>query len=354
MKKKLPFGLIGLMLLVSITFLILKHYYPNKEIAQTQQQITSLSTVIQEIEEYISPISIKRLRQQTIDSDVLNIEQELSNGSNYKRYIASYISEGNKIYGLLTIPNAEPPEGGHKAIVFLHGYIPPTQYVTTEKYVSYVDYLARNGFVVFKIDLRGHGKSEGTPSGTYFSPSYTIDTISAVKSLQKYSNINPNRSGLWGHSMSGNLTLRSMLVSDQVKAGVIWAGAVYSYEDFNKYRISDNSYRRPSQQNDDPTRDNSEEVQKLRSDQEINFDSPYWKSVSLTQNLEYLNYPIQLHHSQNDNVVNIGYSRDLSKALTENNKEHEIYEYKGGGHNIDSPYFEEAMQRTVDFFNKNL
>ena len=40
-----------------------------------------------------------------------------------------------------------------------------------------------------------------------------------------------------------------MLVSPEIKAGVIWVGAVYSYEDFMKYGISDNSYhqRSPSQ-----------------------------------------------------------------------------------------------------------
>ena len=323
----------------------------NPEISNTTDILeNSLSS------EYISPIDIESLRNLQLDPDVIKIEETLSDGSNYKRYIASYYSEGNKIYGLLTIPNNDPPEGGHKSVVFLHGYIPPKQYKTTEKYVAYVDYLARNGIAVFKIDLRGHGNSEGTPSGTYFSPSYTIDTINAVKSLQKYPGINPNRIGLWGHSMSGNLTLRSMLVSDQIKAGVIWAGAVYSYEDFAKYRINDTSYNHmPPRTTDDPTRDNSSEVQKLREKpKEIDFTTSYWKSISLTQNLEYLNSPIQLHHAQNDNVVNIGYSRDLAKVLQENNKTYEFYEYKGGGHNIESPYFNEAMQRTVEFFNKYL
>ena len=103
-----------------------------------------------------SPISIEYLRTLQIESETPILEEELSNGSNYRRYIASFLSEGNKIYGLLTIPNSNKPNGGYPAIVFNHGYIPPTQYKTTEKYVSYVDYLARNGFVVFKIDLRGH------------------------------------------------------------------------------------------------------------------------------------------------------------------------------------------------------
>ena len=75
------------------------------------------------------------------------------------------------------------PGGGYSAVVFVHGYIPPAQYSTTEKYVAYTDYLSKSGFVVFKSDLRGNGESQGTPTGSYFSSGYTIDTISVVKSL---------------------------------------------------------------------------------------------------------------------------------------------------------------------------
>lgn len=309
-----------------------------------------------------SPINIDYLRGLEYPGSEIKIEEELASGSNYKRYRASYMSDGYKIFGLLTVPNTQAPEGGYPAIVFNHGYIPPTQYVTTEKYIAYVDTLARNEFVVFKIDMRGHGNSEGTASGSYFSPVYMTDALNALASLQKYPDVNPSRIGMWGHSMSGNLTLRAMLVSDEVKAGVIWGGAVYSYEDFAKYRISDNSYRgRPPQdQTDtrvDEQRDNSEEVAKLRENpDDIDFNDPYWTGIALTKNLNNLTSPIQLHHSVNDATVNVGYSRDLVKSFADAGKSDyiELFEYTGGDHNIDSPYFETAMQRTVEFYKANL
>jgi len=306
-----------------------------------------------------SPISIEYLRSLPINSEAIKIENEVEKGSNYKRYIASYLSEGNKVFGLLTVPDETQPVSGWPAIIFNHGYIPPTQYVTTEGYVYYVDYFARNGFVVFKIDFRGNGESEGDASGSYFSSAYTIDAISALKSLQKYKKVNPKKIGMWGHSMAGNTVLRALLISNEIKAGVIWSGAVYSYQDFVKYKIEDTSYvHRPYETKvgtSQKDRETSPEIQKIRSNPEsIDFDNSFWSAISLTKNIQYLSAPLQIHHAVDDPVVNIGYSRDLGQVLKESSKTYELYEYEGGGHNISSPYFEEAMERSVQFFKKNL
>jgi dipeptidyl aminopeptidase/acylaminoacyl peptidase len=295
-------------------------------------------------------LTIAALQELEIEDSELVIEEALEDGSNYARYIASYTSEGNKIYGLLTIPFGDIPEGGFKAIVFIHGYIPPDTYVTTERYVAYVDALARSGFVVFKIDLRGHGESEGEPQGSYFSPAYTIDAISALKSLQQTDFVDPNGIGMWGHSMAGNLVLRAMLIEPAIKAGVIWAGAVYSYDDFTQYGISDTSFVPP--QTETPSRRRSQEIRETYGTP--NTDVPYWQAVSLTENIAYLESPLQIHHAVDDPVVSITYSYDLVRVLQDNDKTYEFYPYDGGGHNISSPYFEPAMQRTIAFFRANL
>jgi len=300
-------------------------------------------------------LTIEYLQQLEITGSEITFEEQLADRSNYHQHLVSYISEGNKIYGLLTIPFGDPPQGGFKAIVFNHGYIPPAAYRTTERYTAYVDYLARNGFVVFKIDYRGHGQSQGEPSGSYFSPGYTIDAITALKSLQMLDIIDPQGIGMWGHSMAGNLVLRAMLVEPQVKAGVIWAGAVYSYDDFAQYGITDNTYRPPATPETEETpspRRRSRQIFDVygRPDTSVDF----WQAVSLTENIQFLNSPLQLHHALDDDVVNVAYSTDLAAVLQENGKDYEFFTYEGGGHNLTSPYFEQAMQRTVEFFRENL
>lgn len=110
-------------------------------------------------------LTVAALSQRQIDGSPVILEQQLEDGANYARYIASYLFEGNRIYGLLTVPFGDAPEGGHKAIVFIHGYIPPDQYRTTERYVAYVDALA---CVLALSSSRsicaGFGESEGEPS----------------------------------------------------------------------------------------------------------------------------------------------------------------------------------------------
>lgn len=296
-------------------------------------------------------LTIDALLQRQIEGSPIAIEQQLDSGANYARYIASYSAEGNKIYGLLTVPFGDAPEGGHKAIVFIHGYIPPNVYRTTERYVAYVDALARAGFVVFKIDLRGFGNSEGEPTGAYFSPNYSIDAIAALKSLQTLDYVDPEGIGMWGHSMAGNVTLRAMLIEPAIGAGVIWAGAVYSYDDLSKYAIDDPSYI-PNTTSTTASQRTGRLIRETYGSPDTTV--PYWQAVSLTEHLDLLQAPLQLHHALNDDVVDIGYSTDLAAALTAAGKQFEFYQYEGGGHNINSPYFEQAMERTIEFFREKL
>jgi len=290
-------------------------------------------------------VTISALRKRTYSSK-LNERTLYSEKSTYDSYLTSYNSDGLKINGLLTIPKGDQPKNGWPAIVFVHGYIPPTLHKTTEKYGDYVDYLARNGFVVFKIDLRGHGDSEGTPSGAYFSADYIIDTLNAYSALQQANFVNPNKIGLWGHSMAGNVLLRAFVTTPDIPAVVIWAGAVYSYKDREKYGIQDNSYRPPA----DITR---RAGGRLRLG-EVDKESIFWQEFVPTNYLSDLKGAIQLNHAVDDDVVNIGYSRDLNELLDKTSVSHELNEYPGGGHNISGNNFVSAMEKTVEFFEKYL
>jgi len=296
-----------------------------------------------------NPMAIETLRRGSYPGSEITLERELDRGSNYRRYYAWYLSEGLRIYGLLTIPDGEPPAGGWPAIVFNHGYIPPDVYRTTERYIAYVDRIARSGFIVFRIDYRGHDQSEGEPTGAYGSTGYFIDVMNAIASLKQYLQANPEKLGIWGHSMGGYLSLRAMVVSKDIKAGVIWAGVVGSYPDliYNWRRTGAAVTPSPSSQ-----------CRGWRQRWIDQYGSPeanpeFWNAISSNSYLQDLSGPLQLHHGTADEDVPVLFSETLYEQVREAGKYAELYTYPGDNHNI-STYFDTAINHTIEFYTQYL
>ncbi len=287
----------------------------------------------------LPPLSIASMRSSNYPGSDIKVEKILERGYNYDRYIASYLSEGLKIYALLTVPDSKQLDSKFPVIIFNHGYIAPKEYKTTDRYVAYVDAFAKRGYIVFKPDYRGHGNSEGTPSGAYSSPAYTIDVLNAVSSIKKYPQAEPSRIGMWGHSMGGQITLRSMVITKDVKVGVIWAGVVAPFYDIiNNWRHA----RRPGiTPQPTHTPDSSESV------------IDYSAIVSPNSFLLDLSGPLQLHHGTSDPTVPLAFSETLYKQIKKAGGMVEFYTYEGDNHNI-AINFSLAMYRTLSFFDRYL
>jgi len=293
-----------------------------------------------------SPLSIEALRARSYPGSALTLEQTLAKGSNYSRYIASYRSDGLKIYGLLTVPNGPKPRTGWPVIIFNHGYIPPKQYRTTQRYEAYVDGFARSGYIVFKSDYRGNGNSEGQAEGAYWSPGYTIDVLNAVSTLAKYKDADPNRIGMWGHSMGGFLTLRAMVIDKRIKAGVIWAGVVAPYADLlanwqQRYLGGGPGHEASPQR---------EAVLEQYGTPQQN--PAFWNSLSANNYLQGI-APIQINHGTADTHVPIAFSQTLAAQLKAAGQPYEFYTYPGNDHNLKQS-FSLAMRRSVAFFDRYL
>lgn len=280
------------------------------------------------------PLSIEYLRSREYPASELVIEETLEVGDNYFRYMAFYMSDGLKQYGLLTIPFGEKPETGWPVIIFNHGFIPPEVYQTTERYVAYVDGFARSGYIVFRPDYRGHANSEGVARGAYGRPDYVVDVLNAVSALKAYPDADPDRIGMWGHSMGGYITLRAMVVDPDIKAGVIWAGVVAPYSKMinidGRPRFGTRSL--------------------LQRNGEPELDPEFWDSISANNFLANLSGPLQLHHGTADTSVPATFSMDLALDVRAIGKIAELYIYDGDDHNI-SYNFISAILRSIEFFD---
>ena len=281
------------------------------------------------------PLSIEYLRQQDYPASEIVVEEVLEPGSNYFRYYVSYQSEGLKIYALMTLPYGDTPPTGWPAVVFNHGYIAPQHYRTTERYINYVDGFARNGYIVFRSDYRGHHNSEGQAKGAYRDPGYTIDVLNAVAALKNFNQADPNRIGMWGHSMGGFITYRAMVVDPDIKAGVIWAGVVDSYDDLAS-RWFRNWRGGPSFTDIYGFPEESPE---------------FYQSISANYYLADLSGPLQLHHGTADETVPYQMSVNLAEQARAAGQIAELYLIKDDNHNL-GHYFTTTMNRSIAFFDQ--
>lgn len=324
----------------------------------------------------LNPLAIEAMRKREYPGSDIVIEQTLPPGSNYNRYIASYKSEGLKIYALLTVPQNDKPKNGWPVIIFNHGYIPPEQYVTTERYVTYTDAFSRNGYIVFKSDYRGHGNSEGKPEGPYYSPAYTVDVLNGLASVKRLKAstfemntndsgqvvntrmstrmtdgpvVDPSKIGMWGHSMGGHITLRAMVVSKEIAAGVIWGGVVASYQDLaTKWRRA-----RPFQPSQREQISRVNNVRQRLTQQYGSFEQnpTFWNSISPIYFVKDISGPLALFQAKGDEEVPWEFSQTLYDDMKKVNKEVELHLYEGDDHNI-SQNFDSAMADSIAFFDK--
>ncbi|RMF81196.1 MAG: S9 family peptidase [Chloroflexi bacterium] len=284
-------------------------------------------------------MSIDWLRARTYPGSDFVIEQVLEPGINYHRLVVSYLSDGYKINAMMTIPQTPKPPTGFPVIIFNHGYIPPDQYRTTERYVAYLDAFARNGYIVIKSDYRGHGFSEGPATSVYGDPGYVVDVLNALASARRHPDVDPDRIGMWGHSMGGYITLRAMVADQNIRAASIWAGVVASYDElFANWFNPGVSTRRTWR---------SQLVEAFGTPDE---NPAFWDSVSANAYLGNLSGPVQLHHGTADSSVPFNFSILLDEEIRAAGGSSELFLYPNDNHNI-ANNLDTALLRSVIFFD---
>lgn len=297
-----------------------------------------------------SPLAIAAMRQKAYPGSQITFVQTLSSGANFNRYLVSYLSDGLTIYGLMTVPTGQKPEGGWPVILFNHGYIPPASYSTDASYSIMVDPLAAAGYIVFKPDYRGNGNSQGTPTQPYITPDDVTDSMNALASIEKYKDANAQKIGVFGHSMGGNITLHELVITHVFKAAELMAGVVgneTSILQWWDHRIAVHSIVG----ND---LDTSYVVTQMVKDHGTPSSNPaYWNAIDPTQFLSYISAPVQIQVGSADEDVPITFSTSLYSSLQGAGKSAMFHEYSGADHNL-APDTAAAMEATITFFNQYL
>ncbi len=298
-----------------------------------------------------SPLAIAAMRAKAYPGSDIVVEQTLSAGSGYGRYLVSYQSDGLKLFGLLTIPDGDRPPGGWPVILLNHGYIPPAEYSTDLSYARIVDPLASAGYIVFKPDYRGHDRSPGDPEQPYVSADYVTDSLNALASISMYKDANPDEIGVWGHSMGGNVTLHELVIAHDLKAAVIMSGVVGSYSAIIDWWAARVATGVLTTQNDLQTDQALLQMISLHGTPQS--DPAYWGAIDPTFFLSDVSVPVHIQVGTADRVVPPSFAQELAAQLHDAGKTVTYHSYPGADHNL-SPDTSAAMAEAVAFFNQYL
>src|SRR3989344_7380276 len=263
---------------------------------------------------------IEDLRKREYKGGEITIEETISENTEYVSYIFSYPSDDLTIYGRMNVPKGNGP---FSVIVLNHGYFNQSSFQSGDGTQTMADILARQGYLTLASDYRGFGKSENDPEGSRgHNPNYAIDILNLIASIKSISQADANRIGMWGHSMGGEVSLRTAEATDKVKAIALWAPT--------SANASDNANFYGGRRN--PNRNNPEN-----------------DGISPINYLKYISAPISLHQGLVDVEVKPEWSKQLNDSLKKEGKTVEYFEYEGQDHNFRNLGWDLISERTVAF-----
>ncbi|HCE30983.1 hypothetical protein A2778_05475 [Candidatus Daviesbacteria bacterium RIFCSPHIGHO2_01_FULL_40_24] len=269
---------------------------------------------------------IENLRKREFKGGEIKIEETISSNNLYTSYLFSYPSDDLTIYGKMNIPAGVGP---FSVILLNHGYFNQSTYISGNGTDGIANILAANGYLTLASDYRGFGKSENDGLGSRgHNPNYAIDILNLIASLKSLPKADQNKIGMWGHSMGGEVSLRTIEVTSRVKALVLWAPTSGRSSDNAAFYGGRRGTPGPS--------------------------SPNLEDVSPINYLKYITTPISLHQGLADTEVRPEWSKELNEALKREGKSVEYFEYEDQDHNFRNLGWDVISPRTIDFFDKYL
>lgn len=274
--------------------------------------------------------TIDYLRARMYSGGNIEIVEIMEETDSFTRYLIRYPSDGLNIYGFVNVPAGEGP---FPVIIAIHGFVDADTYQTLDYTTPAIDTITQAGYIVLHPNLRGYPPSDN--GDNLFRVGMAIDVLNLIALVKSGSgptelltNAARDKIGLWGHSMGGNIVLRVLTVSSDVKAAVLYAPL--SGEEIKNAKLLANATSDPSFQ------------------MERAILSTIGKRISPLYYYSNITSPIQLHHGTADAVIPVAWSKETCKAVTAAGVQIECIYYPEGRHTFNERItyqFNSAMLR---------
>jgi dipeptidyl aminopeptidase/acylaminoacyl peptidase len=310
-------------------------------------------------EQAIYPYTIQGLRARRYKHGNISLLSEVTGNKVFKRYRIAYESEGLTITGILQIPvEGQAP---FPVIVMNHGYFNRGDYVSGDGTDRAAEFLNRRGYLTVSSDYRSWGDSDVGPS--LFYSGLTIDVVNLVNAIDSIPQADPERIGIWGHSMGGGVTMKVLMLETPVRAAVLYSTVSADDADLIKrwgagcygdIAAGERFYGCNSSDilPDDLPAPLKEAYRLAATDAEM------LREISPYYHLELVKVPVQINYGTLDGKYIGGtppeWSRKLHDGLKEAGAESELFAYAGQGHSFLADAWFAFMERSAHFFDRTV
>ncbi len=310
------------------------------------------------IEELIFPYTIDGLRQHGYQGGKIHIRSRLDENESFTSYLIDYPSDGLTITGIMQIPAGDGP---FPVIVLNHGFFSRSQFKSGDGTDRAAAFLAKHGYITIAPDYRSWGESD-TDTSLFYS-GLAIDVINLLNAIPSIPQADPERIGMWGHSMGGGVTMKVLVVDPRVKAAVLYSPVSADQADvIDRWGMGCfGDVARGELEFGCNSSDIIPETLPANLQSAYRFaasDADTLRKVSPIYYLDSISIPIQIHYGTEDGKVLNGtppqWSVKFAQALRDAGGSVELLRYEGEGHSfIGQPWFT-FMERTLRFFDQNV
>jgi dienelactone hydrolase len=319
--------------------------------------VTPVPMPTKTMEQAIYPYTIEGLRKHKYQSGEVTVGDKSFETEDFTRYPIQYPSDGLTITGVLQVPKTGKPL--YPVIVMNHGFFSRTIYHAGDGTDRAAEFLNKHGYLTVSSDYRSWGNAE-TGVSLYYS-GLAIDAINLMNALPSIPEADPERIGMWGHSMGGGATLKVLTVDSRVKAAVLYSSVSADFADiigrWGPGCIGD------VMEGEAAFGCNSSDILPLSLPGDLIAaysksvtDPAMLKAVSPLYYFNYVNAPVQINYGTEDGKVLAGtppeWSKKMYKGFIDSGKDAQLFGYGGEKHSFRDDEWFAFMERTAQFFDK--
>ena len=334
---------------------------------------------------WIYPYTIAGLREHEYQGGKVRVGEQIKETDIYTSYEIEYPSDGLTITGVMQIPKAgvEP----FPVIVMNHGFFNRGVYNSGDGTDRAAEFLNRRGYLTLSPDYRSWGGSD-TGYSLFYS-GLVIDMINLVHAIPFIPEADPERIGMWGHSMGGGVTLKVLTVYPSL-SGATRQGSAVASSTQGEGRISANAVIKAAILYSTVSADDADIIDRwgpgcigdiaagerlygcnssdvlpldlppglIQAYKQAAYDPELLEQVAALHHLKDVSAPVQIHYGTEDGKFISGtppeWSRKAYAGFIDAGKQAEIFAYEGEGHSFLADQWWAFMERSVRFFDENV